>query len=600
MDNTEQRAHRAGFLRLLDLAGKYKGQLAAAGAFSILAAAARLIPFFTIYGVMREIVLHIGNLGEINVGLVYALIAATFAAALVNAVCEYASTLIAHRAAYNTLYGIRVQLMEKLARIPSGFFTRTSQGALKKIISDDVESIEGFIAHHVADAAEAISLPILTLVYLFVMDWRLALATVAPLLVAVFLLALGMKDPKIYQSQVATHSTREKMNGTIVEYIHGMPVIKIFNRTLAAFRRFDGDVTEYAETAKRATFLFAPKMGGYFTAMGAQLLFILPVGLLIASSASSYIDFLPVILLFFLVGTGLKQPLENMMALTMSTHEISAGLAGIDKILDEPEIETRPGGQAPENYGVSFEDVSFSYDDDETEALRHVSCDLKAGSVTGLVGPSGGGKSTLARLLLRFYEPQQGSVKIGGVDIRDIAPGKLMEMVSYVFQEADLFHDTIEGNIRMGNRDATLEQVVNAAKAANIHDVIMAFPKGYDTVIGEDGAYLSGGEQQRLSIARVFLKDSPIILLDEATAYADAENESRIQESFARLSANKTVLIIAHRLKTVENARQILVLKEGRLIDGGKHDELLARCEVYRDMVNANERRDRWAIGQEE
>jgi ATP-binding cassette subfamily B protein len=392
---------------------------------------------------------------------------------------------------------------------------------------------------------------------------------------------------------------REKMNGTIVEYIHGMPVIKIFNRTLAAFRRFNGDVTGYTETTKEATRLSAPKMSGYFTAMCTQLLFILPAGLLLVSTASSYINFLPVILLFFLVGTGLKQPLENMMALTMSTHEISAGIAGIDKIMNEPEIETRPSGQIPASYDVSFEDVSFSYSDDETQALHHVSFSLKAGTVTGLVGPSGGGKSTLAQLLLRFYEPQQGSIKIGGVDIRDITPGKLMELVSYVFQDTALFHDTVEGNIRMGNRDVTCEQVVAAAKAASIHDVIMALPHGYDTMIGEDDTYLSGGEKQRLSIARVFLKDAPIVLLDEATAYADAENESKIQASFARLSENKTVLIIAHRLKTIENARQILVLKKGNLFDSGKHDELLGRCEVYRDMVNANERRDKWTIGEE-
>jgi ATP-binding cassette subfamily B protein len=602
-DKTAQttQPQKTGFLRLLELSGGYKKQLAAAGIFSVLAAAARLAPFFTIYGVIDEILRHIGNLSEVNTGWIYTLIAATFAAALINAVCEYASTLIAHRAAYNTLYGIRIQLMEKLARIPAGFFTRTSQGALKKVISDDVESIEGFIAHHIADAAEAISLPLLTLLYLFFMDWRLALATVAPLVIAVLLLAFGMMDPKIYETTKATHTTRERMNGTIVEYVHGMPVVKIFNRTLAAFRRFDGDVTQYTETVKQATRLSAPMMSGYFTAMGAQLLFILPAALLLASSATSYLDFLPMILLFFLVGTGLKQPLENMMALTMSSHEISAGIAGIDRILSEPEIETRPNASAqiPTRYDVSFEDVSFSYSGDETRALHQVSCNLEAGSVTGLVGPSGGGKSTLAQLLLRFYEPQQGSIRIGGVDIRDIAPGKLMELVSYVFQDAALFHDTVEGNIRMGNRDVTHEQVVAAAKAASIHEVIMALPHGYDTMIGEDDAYLSGGEKQRLSIARVFLKDAPIVVLDEATAYADAENESKIQASFARLSENKTVLIIAHRLKTIERARRILVLKEGNLLDSGRHDELLERCEVYRDMVSANERRDRWTIGSE-
>ena len=246
-------------------------------------------------------------------------------------------------------------------------------------------------------------------------------------------------------------------------------------------------------------------------------------------------------------------------------------------------------------YDVTFENVTFSYTEG-TNAVENVSFHLPQGTITGLVGPSGGGKSTIAQLLLRFYETKAGSIRIGGVDIKEIPPSRLTGIVSYVFQDSFLFHDTVENNIRMGNKKSSKEEVIQAAKNAGIHDVIMALPKGYDTVIGEKNAYLSGGEKQRIAIARVFLKDTPIVILDEATAYADAENEAKIQAAFAGLAKNKTVLIIAHRLKTVEKANRILVMNKGELVGADTHEKLLTECAMYKDMVSANERRDKWTI----
>ena len=284
------------------------------------------------------------------------------------------------------------------------------------------------------------------------------------------------------------------------------------------------------------------------------------------------------------------------MSMALSTNNIAVGVSRIDDILSQQEIEAPKNPKTPEAYDITYENVSFSYNDDKQYALKNVNFHIKANTITGLVGPSGGGKSTIAQLLLRFYEPQQGTIKIGSVDIRDIEPNKLMESVGYVFQDSVLFHDTIANNIRMGNRSATLEQVEEAAKAACIHDVITALPHGYDTVVGEDDSYLSGGEKQRIAIARVFLKNPPIIILDEATAYADAENESLIQDSFSRLAAGKTVLIIAHRLKSIEAADHILVMQDGELVSKGKHKQLLINSSVYQDMVNANDRRDKWSL----
>ena len=586
---------KTGISRLMEIAGSKKRKLIAACLLSVFSSGARLVPFFTIYGVIKELLPHYADPASIDIHKVYMLIGFTFAAAIVYGVCAFSSSALAHGAAYDIIYELRLKLMEKLARIPSGYFTGTTQGALKKVISDDVEQIEVFIAHHIADIAAAVATPVFTLIYLFAMDWRLALVTLVPIFISILLLSGGLKNPKGAQTQVDMHNAKEKMEGTIVEYIHGMPVIKIFNRTLGAFQRYGNDVSSYVVTVEKTAYHFAGSMGAYYAFFGAQMLFLLPAILLIIPFSSGYMDFLPVILLFFLVGGGLKEPLENMMQMVVHSGRITEGVARIDRIIKQPEID-ESGNESAKSYDIVFDDVSFSYGEDDIQAVKNLSFHLPQGTVTGIVGPSGGGKSTLAQLLLRFYEPQKGEIQIGGVDIRRIPMQKLMGLVSYVFQDSFLFHDTVENNIRMGNREASAEEVEQAAKNAGIHEVIMALPNGYATIIGEEDSYLSGGEKQRLAIARVFLKDTPIVILDEATAYADAENEVKIQQAFVRLAQNKTVLIIAHRLRTVENAGRILVLEKGELLGADTHLGLLRDCPQYRDMIAANERRDRWTI----
>ena len=517
----------------------------------------------------------------------------TLAAALVYGLCAFFSSSLAHTAAYDIIYALRLQLMEKLTRVPSGYFTQTTQGTIKKILSDDTEQLEVFIAHHICDIVAAVATPLLTLIYLFVMDWRLALVTLVPIFISLVLLSACLNKPDKATLQVELHDSQERMQGTIIEYIHGMPVIKVFNRTLGAFRRYERDINGFVDAVTRTAYANARPMGAYYAFFGAQLLFLLPTSLLLLQ-VERFLDFLPVVLMFFIVGSGLKEPLEDMMVKVLDTKRISEGMRRVDEILQLEEMSYGDTG-APTHYDVQFENVTFAYGDGAA-TVDDVSFTLSAGNVTGLVGPSGGGKSTLAQLLLRFYAPQQGTIRIGGVDIASIPPERLTRLVSYVFQESVLFHDTVENNIRMGDTSASHEDVVQAAKNAEIHEVIQRLPQGYDTVIGEGAAFLSGGERQRLAIARVFLRDTPIVVLDEATAYADAENEARIQQAFARLAKNKTVLIIAHRLKTVEKADQILVMQEGRLQGVGTHNALLAACPLYAEMVAANERRERWMI----
>lgn len=586
---------KQGIARLFELAGERKNKLTLACILAVLSSAARIVPFFTIYGAVAELLKHYTSVGDIDQRKLFTLCAVTFAAALVYGICAYASSALSHTAAYDIIYELRLQLMEKLGHISSGYFTSTTQGAIKKIVSDDSEQIEAFLAHHLCEIAAAVATPVFTLLYLFYMDWRLALVTLLPILISVCMLASCLRQPDKAALQVELHDAQEQMQGTIVEYVHGMSVVKVFNRTLSAFKRYEEDLDHFTDVVDRTARANAKPMGAYYAFFGAQLLFLLPAALLLIPYADSYLDFLPVILLFFLVGGGLKEPLENMMQMVILSNRIMEGVKRIDNILRQPEPD-KNGTGAPAYFDVEFSDVEFAYNEN-APAVEHVSFRLPQGTVTGLVGPSGGGKSTLAQLLLRFYEPQAGSIKIGGVDICEIPPDRLADLVSYVFQDSVLFTDTVENNIRMGNTVASMAEVEQAAKNAGIHDVIMALPDGYQTVVGKDNAYLSGGEKQRLAIARVFLKDAPIVILDEATAYADAENESKIQAAFKELSHSKTVLMIAHRLKTVERADQLLVMEKGRLVGAGTHEELFSSCRTYRNLVEADRRRDRWSIG---
>lgn len=585
---------KQGVARLFELVGQRGRKLTLACVLSVLSSAARIVPFFTIYGVVRELLAHYQEPSMVDQNAILTLCAVTFGAALVYGLCAFISSALSHTAAYEIIYDLRLQLMEKLSRVSSGFFTGTTQGAIKKVVSDDSNQIEAFLAHHLCEIAAAVATPVFTLLYLFGMDWRLAIVTLLPILISLVLLSACLKQPNKAALQVELHDAQERMQGTVVEYIHGMSVIKVFNRTLSAFRRFEEDLNHFTEVVDRTARANAKSMGAYYAFFGAQLLFLLPAVLLLIPMAESYLDFLPVILLFFLVGSGLKEPMENLMQMVILSGRIVEGVSRIDNILRQPEPD-QDGAGDPTTFDVELSDVEFAYTEG-IPAVDHVSFHLSQGTVTGLVGPSGGGKSTLAQLLLRFYGPQGGTIRIGGVDIREIPPARLMELVAYVFQDSVLFTDTIENNIRMGNTEATTEEVEQAARNAGIHEVIQALPQGYQTVVGRDDAYLSGGEKQRLAIARVFLKDAPIIILDEATAYADAENEAKVQAAFAKLAQNKTVLMIAHRMKTVERADQILVMDKGKLVGTGTHEELLTGCETYKRLVDANLRRDRWSI----
>lgn len=585
---------KTGLSRLLELAGNKKKKLLVACCLSVVSALSRIIFFFTIYGVIREILLHYNAPDTINMNKIILYTGITLGGIVLYGLCSYISSCLSHTAAYDLLYEIRIQLMDKMSRISMGYFNGTTQGAIKKIMTDDVEEIEVFVAHNLSDVAAGVAAPLFTIIFLFCMDIRLALVTLLPIIISVTLLGicLKQKDKAALQKEMADRL--EQMTATIVEFIHGIPVIKVFNRSLGAFKRYRHDIDAFVDSVDKTAKANALPMGLYYVFFGAQMLFLLPASILILQKSHNYTSTVLTVILFFLIGQGLKEPLENMMNLIIGMNRINESVKRIDNILYQPDIIS-DGNEIPETFSVDYENVNFSYDG-KRNVLSDINVHIGQGMVCGIVGPSGSGKTTFLELLLRFYPLDSGCIRIGGIDITKIPHSVLMDKIAFVFQDSMIFTDTALNNIRMGNDKATLEQVMDAAKNASIHDVIMQLPQGYQTVLGTQNSYLSGGEKQRLAIARLFLKDAPIVVMDEATAYADAENESRIQEAFAKLSKDKTVFIIAHRIRTIANADKIMVFNDGKIIACDSHEALYQTCPLYQNMVKANERRDDWTI----
>ena len=471
-----------------------------------------------------------------------------------------------------------------------GYLSHRNSGAFKKIISDDVERIETFVAHQIPDFVKAVALPLLTLGYLFSEDWRLALISCLPLLVLVAILPLmfGSKNQNLTQKY---HHSLEEMSAGIVEYVRAMPVMKIFQQSAETFNKYGKKVLTFHHFVSDWIRHSSPPFAIFMSFASNAMLPVLVLGL--------YLYFhngltLATLLFFLILGTGYMRPVFAMSNMAMQLQLIEQGVQQIDKILEDRVLPETHTPQEPSHYDIRFDKVSFAYDG-EHYVLNDVNFIAKEGSITALVGPSGAGKSTVGQLLSRFWDVQEGNISIGGVDIRQLSTEKLMQMVSFVFQDSFMFAQTMYENIRMG-MNKTKEEVIEAAKAAQIHDFIMSLPKGYDTLFGQQGVHLSGGEQQRFQLARAILKDAPILILDEATAFADPENEYKIQLAFSELIKGKTVLVIAHRLSTITSADQIIVFEKGEINTIGTHNELLQSSELYQRMWNAHNRAQDWNI----
>jgi ATP-binding cassette subfamily B protein len=585
---------KTGIPRLLEIAGTKKRLVLAACALGVAATFLQFFPAVMVYEGVMELVRCAGDLSAVNGPYMRRIALSMLACFFGFAVLLYISVILSHIAAFNILYEIRMELAKKLSRLGLGYFTNSTSGAIKQVMSGDVENIELFVAHHTVDIASAAAIPVIALVVMGVMDWRLMLAALVPVPLGIFIYGRQHVSPGSKDAMEKYYTGIANLNSTAVEFVNGMPVLKIFNQAGAAMGRFINDIQAHAKLVRDWSRTYTGSYAGFVTVIGSPLSFILPVGVMLSFFEPDLRTYIPKLIFFILVGGSMNIPLHKLLYLASLMQRNIEGVKHIDEILYAEEIPETAQPKTPRDNSVDFEDVSFSYGD--REVLHHVSFRVEPGQLAGIVGPSGGGKTTIAQLAARFWDIPRGRILIGGVDIRNIGISELMSRIAFVFQDVYLFRDTIENNIRMGNTGASAEAVRRAARAAQAEEFILKTPGGYHAVIGENSVRLSGGEAQRIAIARAILKDAPIIILDEATAYADAENEAKIQAAFAELTVGKTVLVIAHRLSTIQRADQILVVEDGVVMEKGKHGDLAAKNGLYTRLVESYYRTQSWAL----
>lgn len=596
----EKSKKKKGLSRLFEIAGQRKGLLILAGLLSAGSAACMLVPYWAVYEILKELLSHGSNLSASDgTGITYWGWVA-FGGLVGGLVLLYAALMSSHVAAFRILYGLRVRLSEHIGKQPLGYLNNTSTGAIKKTMDQNIEKIEGFIAHTIPDLVNVIATVVVMLVIFFSLDVWLTVVCLAVVVLSLFLQFSNFMGKRAREFMGIYYDAQEKMSASAVQYVRGMPVVKIFGQSVRSFRQFNAEIQAYKTFALKCCDTYQNGMIAFTVLLNSTVTFILPMGILLMQASPQSLSLAVVWLFFIIMGPGMASPVYKLTFLGGNTRDIDEGVNRIDRILEKKPVPEPEHPQVPAAYDVEFRHVSFSYENTEqgtrTEALRDVSFIAPQGKITALVGPSGSGKSTVANLIPRFWDVEQGKICIGGADIRQIPTAKLMDMVSFVFQDTFLFYDTLYENIAVGSPDATKEKVIAAAKAAQCHDFIERLPQGYETRIGDKGVFLSGGEAQRICVARAILKNAPILVLDEATAFADPENEHKMQMALQSLIKDKTVIVIAHRLSSIVSAHQIVVMKEGRIVQRGKHERLSMAEGVYKNMWDAYTSAYHWTL----
>lgn len=589
MSNTKSKKTKSktGLARCMELASDRKGLIFLSALLSSLAAIASFIPYIAVYFMIREILNVFPDLVQLDMGRIMNYGWLALAGIVANILLYFLAIFSSHIAAFGTLYDLKVLFADHITKIPLGYHLTIVSGRLRKIMDENIESVEGFIAHQFPDFVASITAPIVMVIILFVVDWRFGLASLAGIILAFIAEFIGFGSGAMKENMGKYQKASEEMNNASVEYVRGMSVVKAFNQTASSFKKLQEAISGYTEWVLKFSLGWQNCMPAFTTIINNIYLILVPVGILIGSNTSNFKEFSMKFIFYLLFVPAIAGVLNKIMYISESFMQIDGNVARMDEILNIPEMPETANPQKPQGEDVVFDHVSFTYTgNNEEKALESVSFAAKQGQITAIVGPSGGGKSTIANLISRFWDVTDGKITIGGVDLRDMAQNDLMRQVSFVFQDIFLFKQSILDNIRMGNRNATEEQVIAAAKAAQCHEFISKLPEGYHTVVGTKGVHLSGGERQRIAIARAIIKDSPIIVLDEATAFSDPENEYLIQKAFEKLMQNKTVIIIAHRLSTIRNADKIIVMEKGQIVESGKHDDLVAAGGRYFQMWN--------------
>ena len=561
-----------------------------------------MLPFVCIWLVIRDLIqaFAAGDISLATESTHYAWMAVAFAVASI--LIYFIALNCTHLAAFRTATNMRKSAIHHIVTLPLGYFSQNASGRLRKIIDDNAGLTEGFLAHQLPDLTGAAVMPFAVIVLIFLFDWRLGICCLIPMGISVIFLKQMMGgDNAQFMSKYMT--ALETMNKEAVEYIRGIPVVKVFQQTIYSFKNFHAAIEEYEKFASGYALKCRIPLTGFTVTLNGTFVLLIPVAMFILSGISGQAAYENIVLdfLFYSLFTPVCATMMNrIMFASEQLMAAKSAVSRIDEILQEKPLKEPEHPMIPTDASIVFSDVSFAYPGAKEKALDHISFEVPAGKTVALVGASGSGKSTAASLIPRFYDVQSGSVTVGGVDVRNIEKRELMKRVAFVFQNTHLFKDTLLNNIKAARPDATREEVLQAADEAQCKDIIDRLPNGLDTLVGTGGTYLSGGENQRIALARAILKDAPIIILDEATAFADAENEHQIQLAFERLTQNKTVLMIAHRLSTIQDADLILVFKDGQIAERGTHKELIAANGIYSSMWKDYRTSIAWKVGKED
>lgn len=575
--------------------GKRKVLLPAAMLLSALSALAGMLPYILIWLIVRELLEH-GEITSSGNVVTYAWWAAGMAVASI--VLYFAALMSSHLAAFRVESNLRKEAMRQIVRMPLGFFDINTSGRIRKIIDDNAGVTHSFLAHQLPDLAATFLVPLVAAILIFVFDWILGLACIVPVIIAMLVMGF-MMNAEGRQFMKSYMTSLEEMNTEAVEYVRGIPVVKVFQQTIYSFKNFHRCIMNYNKMVFGYTRMWEKPMSFYTVIINGFVFFLAPLAILLIGYSGNYASVLLNFFLFVLITPVFSQSIMKSMYLNQALGQASEAIGRLENLVAYEHLTVVEHPQPVKEFSIQFEKVSFSYPGANQKAVDDVSFTIPQGNTVALVGASGGGKTTIARLVPRFWEATEGKVLIGGINVREIAPEELMKYISFVFQNTKLFKTSLLENIKYGNPDATMEEVERAVDMAQCREIINKLPLGLNTKIGTEGTYLSGGEQQRIVLARAILKNAPIIVLDEATAFADPENEHLIQQALKELTKGKTVLMIAHRLSSITDADNILVIDKGKIAEQGTHANLLGKQGIYYHMWNEYQQSVRWTIGKE-